>query len=88
MTYGGCGGSLKPTRLSLQFAELQGDFAKLQGQCHFIPAESPRISMRWIGLSLFKEQGNHHSIAGKVDLETPESSVFFGDISLRLRLVR
>src|SRR4029078_9998375 len=27
--------------------------------------------MGWVGLSLFKEQGDHHSKAGKVHLETP-----------------
>ena len=39
MTYSGCAGSLKPTRLSLQFGEWHGDLAKLQGQCRHIPAE-------------------------------------------------
>ena len=38
---GGCAGSLKLTSLSLQFGELQGDMAKLQGQCLHIPAEDP-----------------------------------------------
>ena len=38
---GGCAGSPKPTRLSLQFWELQGDLAKLQGQSLHIPAEDP-----------------------------------------------
>jgi len=56
---------------------MQGDFAKLQGQRRLIPAEGLRISMGWIGLSLIQGQGDHHSIAGKVDLE---ASVFFGDI--------
>ena len=38
--------------LSLQFGEIQGDFGKLQGQRRRMPAEGPRISMGWIGLSL------------------------------------
>ena len=54
---GGCAGSPKPTRLSLQFGEMQGDFAKLQGQRRLIPAEGPCISMGWIGLSLIQEAG-------------------------------
>ena len=58
---------------------MQGDFAKLQGQRRLIPAEGPRISMGWIGLSLIQGQGDHHSIAGKVDLETPRRCSF-GDI--------
>ena len=48
---------------------MQGNFAKMQGQRRLIPAEGPRILMRCIGLSLM--QGDHHSIAGKIDLETP-----------------
>ena len=38
---GGCAGSLKPTRLSLQFGELQGDLAQLQGTKPSHPAEDP-----------------------------------------------
>jgi hypothetical protein len=41
MAYGGCAGSLRPTRLSLQFGKLQGDLAKLQGQSLHISAEDP-----------------------------------------------
>ena len=54
---GGCAGSPEPTCLSLQFGEMQGDFAKLQGQRRLIPAEGPRISMGWIGLSLIQGAG-------------------------------
>ena len=71
MTYSGCAGSPKPTCLSLQFGEMQGDFAKLQGRRRLIQAEGLRISMGWIGFSLFREQGDQHCIAGNVDLETP-----------------
>jgi hypothetical protein len=35
------------------------------------PSRRPRISMGWIGVSLIQGAGRHHSIAGKVDLETP-----------------
>jgi hypothetical protein len=84
---GGCAGSPKPTRLSLQFGEMQGDFARLQGQRRLIPAEGPRISMGWIGLSLIQEQGDHHSIAGKVDFETPRrcSSATFMQLNSMFR---
>ena len=68
---------------------MQGDFAKLQGQRRLIPAEGPRISMGWIGVSLTQEQGDPHSIAGKVDLETPRrcSSATFhaGQFNVRFR---
>jgi hypothetical protein len=57
MTYGGCAGSPEPTCLSLQFGEMQGDFAKLQGQRRLIPAEGLRMSMGWIDLSLIQGAG-------------------------------
>ena len=41
VTYAGCAGSLKPTRLSLQFGELQGDLAQLQGTMPSHPGEDP-----------------------------------------------
>jgi hypothetical protein len=37
----GCAGNLKPTRLSLQIGELQGDLAQLQGTIPSHPAEDP-----------------------------------------------
>jgi hypothetical protein len=76
---GGCAGSPKPTCLSLQFGEIQGDFAKLQGERRLIPAECPRISMGWIGLSLIQGAGrpSFHSREGRFRNTAP---VFFGDI--------
>src|SRR4029078_10123043 len=85
---GGCAGSPKPTCLSLQFGEIQGDFAKLQGQRRLIPAECHRTSMGWIDLSLIQGAGRPHSIAGKVELETPRrcSLVTFTQLSSTLRV--
>jgi hypothetical protein len=57
MAKSGCAGSPEPTCLSLQFGEMQGDFAKLQGLRRRIQAEGPRISMGWIGLSLIQGAG-------------------------------
>ena len=76
---GGCAGIPKLTCLSLQFWEMQGDFAKLQGQRRLIPAEGPRISMGWIGLSLILGAGrpSFHSREGRFRNTAP---VFFGDI--------
>ena len=53
--------------LSLQFGEMQGDFAKLQGQRRLIPAEGPRLSMGWLGLSLVQGAGrpSFHSREGR-----------------------
>jgi hypothetical protein len=64
---GGCVGSPKLTCLSLQNGEMQGDFAKLQGERRPIPAEGPRISMGWIGLSLIQGGGrpSFHSREGR-----------------------
>ena len=47
--------------------KMQGDFAKLQGQRRLIPAEGPRISMGWIGLSLIQGAGrtSFHSREGR-----------------------
>ena len=75
----GCAGSLKRTCLSLQFGEMQGGFAKLQGQRRLIPGEGPRISMGWIGLSLIQEAGrpSFHNREGRFRNTAP---VFFGDI--------
>ncbi len=75
----GCAGSPKPTCLSLQFGGKQGDFAKLQGQRRLIPAEGPRISMGWIGLSLIQGAGRplFHRREGRFRNTAP---VFFGDI--------
>ena len=73
---GGCAGSPKPTRLSLQIGEMQGDFAKLQGQRRLIPAKGPRISMGWIGVSLI--QG-----AARPSFHSREAApVFLGDSAL------
>jgi hypothetical protein len=41
----GCARSLEPTRLYLEFREMQGDSAKLQGYRRFVSAESPCVSM-------------------------------------------
>jgi hypothetical protein len=49
---GGCAGSPRPTRLSLQIWEMQGDSAKLHGERGLVAAESLSISTRWIALSL------------------------------------
>jgi hypothetical protein len=54
---GGCAGSLKPTRLSLQFGEMQGDLAQLQGQCLHIQQKTPCISVAWMGFSLIRGAG-------------------------------
>ena len=81
MTYGGCAGSLKPTRLSLQFGELQGDLAQLQGQCLHIQAEDPCISVAWMGFSLIRGAGRPQFLAGKVELE--RRVVFFESNSRR-----
>ena len=67
---GGCAGSLKPTRLSLQFGELQGDLAQLQGQCLHIQQKTPCISVAWMGFSLIGGAGRPKFLAGKVELET------------------
>jgi hypothetical protein len=46
---------------------MQGDFAKLQGWRRLFPAETHRISMAWMGLSLIQEQGDElsHSREGR-----------------------
>jgi hypothetical protein len=46
---------------------MQGDFARLQGKRPLIPAESPHISMGWIGLSLIQGAGrsSFHSREGR-----------------------
>jgi hypothetical protein len=54
-----------PTRLSLHFWEMQGDFGKMQGGGKHNPAKSCQISKAWIGLSLIQEQGGYASSAGK-----------------------
>ena len=58
---------------------VQGDFAKLQGQRRLIPAEGPRISMGWVGLSLIQGAGrpSFHSREGRFRNAAP---VLFGDI--------
>jgi hypothetical protein len=40
---------------------MQGDFAKLQGWRRLFPAETHRISMAWMALSLIQEQGDESS---------------------------
>jgi hypothetical protein len=57
----GCADSPEPTCLSLQFGKMQGDFAKLQGWRRLFPAETHRISMAWMALSLIQEQGDESS---------------------------
>ena len=59
---------------------MQGDFAELQGQRRFIPAEGPRISMGWVGLSLIQGAGrpSFHNREGRFRNTAP---VFFGDIN-------
>ena len=57
MVYGGCAGSLKPTRLSLQFGELQGDVAQLQGTMPSQQQKTPCISVGWMGFSLIRGAG-------------------------------
>ena len=63
--------------------EMQGDFTKLQGQRRLIPAEGPRISMGWIGLSLIQGAGrpSFHSREGRFRNTAP---MFFGDIHAQL----
>ena len=65
--------------------EMQGDFAELQGRRRLVPAEDPGISMGWIGVSLTQEQGDPHSIAGKVDLETPRQRFHAAHFNVRFR---
>jgi hypothetical protein len=67
---GGCAGSLKPTRLSLQFGKLQGDLAQFAGTMPSHPAETPCISVAWVGFSLIQGAGRPKFLAGKVELET------------------
>jgi hypothetical protein len=73
MYYTGCAGSLKPTRLSLQSGELQGDFAKVQGQSRL---KSSRRRPRLNGLdnlSLFQGAGRP-SFRGREGSEEPRLS--------------
>jgi hypothetical protein len=60
---------------------MQGDFAKLQGWRRLFSAETHRISMAWMGLSLIQEQGDEASIAGKVDLQKMQAAPVLSSIS-------
>jgi hypothetical protein len=55
---GGC--SPDRTSLSLQFWEMQGDFAEMQGNATRTSAERPRFSIAYQLSSLLKEQGDHY----------------------------
>ena len=56
------GGGRSPDRtsLSLQFWEMQGDFAEMQGNATRTSAERPRFSIAYELSSLLKEQGDNY----------------------------
>jgi hypothetical protein len=59
---GGC--SLVRTGLSLQIGEKQGDSGELQRGAKRAPDKRHQISRIWMGISLLKEQGDYHCLAG------------------------
>jgi hypothetical protein len=58
-----------PTRLSLEFWEMQGDLDDMQGGGNQNPAKSCQISRLWMDFSLLQEQGGYLSEQGGGCLE-------------------
>lgn len=79
---GGCAGSQKRTRLSLQDGEMQGDFAEIAGTARSCRTRKPQ------GLSLIQEQGGHHSLAGKVSFAFSLSSSSAGGPTYQASIYR
>jgi hypothetical protein len=75
---------LRPTCLSLQFGEMQGDVDEMQGGGKDKPAKCRQISIVWMGLSLLREQGRFGrsrevSVRIAVDVQEQPQSIRAGD---------